>query len=103
MANRSKQNDALRKSVLAELPGVLREQRARLRLSQEGLAHGAGIDRSYMGNIEQGLAEPTISVLFKISSALQLKPSQLVALLESRGVQWAQENGDGPSPTPSEG
>ena len=48
------------------------------------MAHLAEIDRSHMGEIERGAVDPTITLVFKISGALQLRPSQLVGLFEKR-------------------
>jgi transcriptional regulator with XRE-family HTH domain len=84
MANRPKHHDPIRRKVVATLSEVLREERARMRLSQESVAHLAEIDRSHMGEIERGVADTTITMVFKISGALQLRPSQLIGLLEKR-------------------
>uniref|UniRef100_UPI0040478A2F helix-turn-helix domain-containing protein n=1 Tax=Polynucleobacter sp. TaxID=2029855 RepID=UPI0040478A2F len=49
-----------------------------LGLSQEKLAFLAGIDRTYMSEIERELANPSIEVLLKISNALDLSPQDLL-------------------------
>lgn len=41
-------------------------------LSQEGLANLAGIDRSYMGQIERGEINLTLTKIYQISEALKL-------------------------------
>jgi len=46
-------------------------------LSQEQLAARAGINRVYMGNIEQGTKRPSLEVLAKIANALELSLAQL--------------------------
>lgn len=48
-------------------------------LSQEALADAAGIDRSHMGKIERGERNVTLLNLIRVASALQHKPSELLA------------------------
>ncbi|RMK55036.1 transcriptional regulator [Pseudomonas aeruginosa] len=62
---------------------VLRQKRKGLGLTQEQLAHEADIQRNYVSLIERGVNQPTISVLFKLSDALNCKPSELIADVES--------------------
>ena len=51
-------------------------------LSQEVLSGLAGIDRSHLSKIELGIRSPTVSVLYKLASAMELTGSQLVAAAE---------------------
>lgn len=51
-------------------------------LSQEELADLAGIHRTYVSQIERGLKMPTLAILFKIASALKIKPSVLIQEIE---------------------
>jgi transcriptional regulator with XRE-family HTH domain len=39
-------------------------------LSQEALAADAGVDRSYVGRLERGLENPTVSLLERIADTL---------------------------------
>ena len=39
---------------------ILKAHRARLRISQEKLAHLADVDRTYVGKVERGILNPTI-------------------------------------------
>lgn len=48
-------------------------------LSQEGLSNLAGIDRSYMGQIERGEINLTLTKLFQIALALDVKADFLVS------------------------
>ena len=50
----------------------IRRLRVRLGLSQERLAHEAEVDRSYVGRIERGEENMTISVLEALAIALQV-------------------------------
>lgn len=46
-------------------------------LSQEGLSNLAGIDRSYMGQIERGEINLTLTKIYQIVDALEVAPSVL--------------------------
>ena len=77
MARASEQ--ALQVPELARLGGVVRMQRQELGLSQEALADLAGLDRSYMGGVERGEHNIAFINLLKVSSALGLTLSELLA------------------------
>lgn len=61
---------------------VLRELREKNSLSQEKLAEFCDLDRTYISLLERGLRQPTLTTLFKLSSALKIKPSELVELVD---------------------
>lgn len=46
-------------------------------LSQEAIANLAGIDRSYMGQIERGEINLTLTKIYQIADALEIAPSYL--------------------------
>jgi len=48
-------------------------------LSQEALADAAGIDRSHMGKIERGERNVTLLNILRIASAIDKKPSEVLA------------------------
>lgn len=48
----------------------IRARRHELGLSQEGLAHAAGLDRSYVGRIERGEHNLTFTALVRLCRAL---------------------------------
>lgn len=50
----------------------VREMRKAKGISQEKLAEMAGIDRSYMGNIERGEKNITLKKIYEICDALQI-------------------------------
>ena len=50
-------------------------------LSQEDLAHVAGIERAYVSLLERRLNSPTIDMLAKLATALGVEPQQLIAPL----------------------
>lgn len=62
--------------------GVLREHRRAAGLSQEGLAHEAGLERTYISFLERGLRQPTLKVIIALARALEAAPSELVREVE---------------------
>ena len=56
----------------------VREMRKSKGISQERLAEMAGIDRSYMGNIERGEKNVTLKKAYEICDALEVTIYQLV-------------------------
>ena len=56
----------------------VREVRKGKRISQERLAEMAGIDRSYMGNIERGEKNITLKKAYEICDALEVEIQDLV-------------------------
>lgn len=63
--------------VYTEIGKRIRTARKNLNMTQEKLAVASGIDRSYMGFIEQGRRRPTLSTLIKITQALKMPLEQL--------------------------
>ena len=66
--------------LLQALSRNIKKYRKELDLSQEKLALAAGVDRSYMSEIERGLANPTLDLLLKLSNALKIQPSKLLEI-----------------------
>lgn len=58
---------------------AVRERRLALGLSQEALAHEAGIDRSYMGSVERGGQSVGLVLAAQIAQALDVTTAELVA------------------------
>lgn len=61
---------------------VLRELRASAGLTQEELAHRAGVHRTYISLLERNEKSPTLNVLFNIARALDRRPSEVLSLVE---------------------
>lgn len=57
----------------------IRAKRRELGMSQEGLAHDAGLDRSYVGRIERGEHNLTFVSLVKIARAMGCDVAALTA------------------------
>ena len=51
---------------------ILKEEREARHLSQENLAFDAGLHRTYISQIERGLKNVTVKVLFDITKALNM-------------------------------
>ncbi len=62
---------------------TLRAERSSRRWSQERLAELAGLDRSFVSELERGAASPSLQTLEKLAQALELRPSQLIGMSES--------------------
>lgn len=56
--------------------------RKRIGLSQEELGFRAEVHRTYVSQLERGLKSPTLSMLLKLSGALKVTASRLVATVE---------------------
>lgn len=68
---------------------VLRDIRKLRGMSQEALALEADLQRNYISLIERGINQPTITTIFKLATALEVKPSAIVARTEERTDQIA--------------
>jgi transcriptional regulator with XRE-family HTH domain len=62
----------------------IRELRKKAGHSQEGFADIAGVHRTYMGTLERGEANVSLSNLAKISKALGITLPQLLKGVENR-------------------
>jgi len=62
---------------------ILRALRREASLTQEQLAFKAGVERNFVSLIERGVNQPTVKVIFKLASALNTKPSKMLALVEN--------------------
>jgi transcriptional regulator with XRE-family HTH domain len=65
-------------SLLEIIANNVKFYRKQLNLTQEDLANDAGIDRSYMGYIENGKHSITTDKLIKLANALKVSVSQLL-------------------------
>jgi transcriptional regulator with XRE-family HTH domain len=66
------------KTNLRTLLGMaIKRQRASLGISQEELAHRAGLHRTYLSDLERGARNPSIDSIEKLARALELSVSKL--------------------------
>lgn len=56
---------------------VVRRLRVLRGLSQEGLADLAGIHRTYIGGIERGERNPTLTMIHRLAEAIGVSPTKL--------------------------
>lgn len=75
-------NDAFTTSLAA----TLRAAREARDLSVNALADRSGVSRAMIGKIEHGTAQPTAALLGKLSGALGLTLSELIARIERDGA-----------------
>lgn len=61
---------------------ILKETRQAAGLTQEALALAAGVDRSYVSQLERDIKSPTIQMLFRLCESLKVRPSTVIARLE---------------------
>lgn len=63
---------------------ILRELRLEKGLSQEQLGFEADLRRTYVSILELGQQQPSLTTIFKLAKALNIKASHLLELVESR-------------------
>ncbi|MBQ7597902.1 MAG: helix-turn-helix transcriptional regulator [Clostridia bacterium] len=69
----------------AKLVGnVIQKVREQKGLSQEVVSGLADIGRTHLSAIERGERKPTLETFFRISDALDIKPSELIAKIEDK-------------------
>jgi transcriptional regulator with XRE-family HTH domain len=56
---------------------AIKTQRVSLGISQEELAHRAGLDRTYISDLERGSRNPSIESVEKIACALDISVANL--------------------------
>ncbi|MEW4275378.1 helix-turn-helix domain-containing protein [Priestia megaterium] len=61
---------------------VIKKYRLESSISQEKLAFGADLDRTFISLLERGKRKPTINTLFAISKVLGVKPHKIINDIE---------------------
>lgn len=61
---------------------ALREQRRRKNVSQEDLAHNAGVARTYISMLELGQRSPKLDTMLAIAGALKVHLSLIIRRVE---------------------
>lgn len=67
---------------------VLKKLRLIKKLSQEELAARSSLDRTYISMLERNIKQPTITTIFLLSEALEIKPSEFVKELEEEFIGY---------------
>ena len=62
----------------------VKKARHKIGLSQEALALQAGINRSYVGQIERGIGNPSLQVMVKLATTLELDIADLLRREKAR-------------------
>jgi transcriptional regulator with XRE-family HTH domain len=62
----------------------LRRLRHAKGISQEDLAHEAGISRSYMSKLERAATYPGLEIIAKLATLLEVAPAELLRLRTER-------------------
>ena len=73
-------NESLLKALAAEVKSL----RTGLGVSQEELAHRAGLNRTFIGRLEVAQTQPSLTVLFQLAQALEVDAVELVANITKR-------------------
>ena len=68
-----------KRSECARFGEVVRKLRAKKGFSQESFAEEVDIHRTYIGGIERGERNPTLTMIYRIARALQVRPSKLLS------------------------
>lgn len=63
---------------------VIQEYREKKGLSQEVVSGFAAIGRTHLSAIERGVRKPTLETFFRISEAMGIRPSELMAEIEEK-------------------
>jgi len=61
-----------------KLATLVKARRVVLGISQEELAHQAGIDRTYASQIERGIGNPSLKVICALADALKIETKELI-------------------------
>ncbi|XIA63345.1 helix-turn-helix domain-containing protein [Bradyrhizobium sp. TZ2] len=64
--------------IIDVVAAAVRKARKSLELSQEDLALEAGLDRTYISQVERGMRNCTIVVLARLARALKTTPDRLL-------------------------
>ena len=68
---------------------VIKMYRENKKISQEVLSGLADLGRTHLSAIERGERKPTLATFFKISKALEVKPSRLLKSIEDEmEIDW---------------
>jgi transcriptional regulator with XRE-family HTH domain len=72
------------KNLRVAFAETLRALREKSKVSQETLGNETELSRTYIGELERALKEPSLLTIFRICEVLGIKPSEFVAQIEKR-------------------
>ena len=61
---------------------VLRKKRLTKKLTQEALSIESSLSRAYISELEMGHKDPSLFTIFKLATALKIKPSTMIDEVE---------------------
>lgn len=70
---------------------VVQQRRESMGISQEELAHRAGLHRTYISDIERGTRNLSLKSLIRLSTALEIPMSELFSVAEERAASNGHE------------
>ena len=71
-------------TLLEAVCHAVHERRELLGISQEELAHRAGLHRTYISDIERGARNPSLKTLSRLADALEISTSDLIRFGEEK-------------------
>jgi len=73
------------------LGNELRNARLKAGLTQEEVAFRAGVDRSYLSELERNLKSPTVEMLFRLCRTLGVRASVILGRVEQEAEETPQD------------
>jgi transcriptional regulator with XRE-family HTH domain len=61
---------------------ILRKKRLSKKLTQEALSIESSLSRAYISELEMGHKDPSLYTIFKLATALKIKPSSIIDEVE---------------------
>ena len=75
----------MKDSLLTSTYGqVLKELRAKKKISQEDLAFKSNLHPTYISLLERGLRQPSLTVIFEIAVGLDIDPKEFIEIVSNR-------------------
>jgi len=66
-------------AISLQIARLLKEERVKQGISLNLLAQKAGLNRQTVAFIEQGLRNPTLNTLFRLTAAMDVEPEKIIA------------------------
>ena len=63
---------------------ILKKRRLQISMTQEAMSLACGLSRAYISELEMGRKDPSLYTIFRLASALRMKPSVLIDEIEHR-------------------
>jgi transcriptional regulator with XRE-family HTH domain len=63
---------------------ILKKRRLQRSMTQEAMSLACGLSRAYISELEMGRKDPSLYTIFRLASALRMKPSVLIDEIEHR-------------------